>query len=564
MNRERISTAPSPEAPAADRDRTTLLFWAGAAAVIVLLLFQDIIVLRAYTLFDDAHMFIHYADNLIATGRVSWNYHGDPTYGLTALLYLAVIVPLRLLLPDDPIAVAFLGSWLSGAAFLLALLALMYRVFQGRTVIGKVAILTVMVCLLNAHAEFQIHFASGMDTAFDLLYLTLYLFVSEWRTRSGALRAALAAGLLGGLAFWVRPDLCLFTFLVPAAGLVLGQGPARRHAALTLGLTAVLTGGLLLFSNWYFQTPLPLSFFCKSLSTYGEAMRDRYDRAPLEQLALFFDHYKPLLIVAGLGLGLSLKSWRRPEMATVVGLFAATVLFIVYYGFFVMQIMYYGSRFYYPTLPAIVYLALFGFGRIQQEVLSRQPEAGTVLRPAAGIVMALLLVSMIFPVLEIGASLREVNSAEFSPEDQTGGGWQATMARHRQDLDKGWFQVQAVSALPDDLVLATTEVGWVASCNPRKTIVDMTGLNTPDFALHPFDPELMFKKYNPDFIYMPHFHYVKMTKLIENSPTFQARYYYVKRELIHTSFGVAYRKDSKYAPQLAEIVTSGMMPPKGP
>ena len=52
----------------------------------------------AFYAWDDAYMFTRYADNLLATGKATWNPGGEPTYGLTSVLYLAVVVPFHLLL----------------------------------------------------------------------------------------------------------------------------------------------------------------------------------------------------------------------------------------------------------------------------------------------------------------------------------------------------------------------------------------------------------------------------------------------------------------------------------
>ncbi|WP_437649350.1 hypothetical protein [Sorangium sp. So ce362] len=75
---------------------------------------------------------------------------------------------------------------------------------------------------------------------------------------------------------------------------------------------------------------------------------------------------------------------------------------------------------------------------------------------------------------------------------------------------KYWFAIDRVSTLPDDLVMATTEVGMLGAMNLEKTIVDLAGLNDRRFALEPFSADRLFEAYKPDLIYMPHPHYVKM------------------------------------------------------
>jgi hypothetical protein len=117
-----------------------------------------------------------------------------------------------------------------------------------------------------------------------------------------------------------------------------------------------------------------------------------------------------------------------------------------------------------------------------------------------------------------------------------------------------WFAIDRMSKLPDDLVMATTEVGYLSAMNPYKKVIDMAGLNEAAFALEPFDAERLLKDMTPDLVYMPHEDYTKMVANIQSSPSFEGYEYWDKRQLQTNKFGMAIRKDSPYYQQMRDIV----------
>ncbi|MGB8644005.1 MAG: hypothetical protein WCF84_02115, partial [Anaerolineae bacterium] len=99
---------------------------------------------------------------------------------------------------------------------------------------------------------------------------------------------------------------------------------------------------------------------------------------------------------------------------------------------------------------------------------------------------------------------------------------------------------------PDDMVIATTEIGVLSAANPRKTVVDMAGLNETGFAHDGFSANRLFQEYNPDVIYMPHPDYDVMIAQITTNPYFIAHYEYLPGPSLHTFLGVAIRRDGRY------------------
>jgi hypothetical protein len=370
-------------------------------------------------------------------------------------------------------------------------------------------------------------------------------------------------GLWGGLAYLARPDLMLYTALVPAALLLLGpDGRSRRH-----GLLMGLVSGLVLLAELaacraYFGIPLPLPFYAKSTALYGEYIRQWYRTIPIKQLAQFVLSFWFLLAVIGIDvIAGRMRDPERPRRSRVeLGLLAATALFIGYYLFFVTQIMYMGARFYYPTLPAIAFLAAQSLARIGRRA-QRASSLGwhALPRPLAW-VGALLLVYGLVPLGRLGIE-------KFAGR-RHGGEWAVfdVWTDYRTRWDNYWYGLDAVSELPDDLVVATTEVGRPVAMNPQMRVIDITGLNEAPFALDGFSADRLLQIYRPDLIYMPHPHYKEITAAIRSHPAFEAQYELVPAEQLTeqlgkpVEMGMALRRDSRYYPALRAIA-AGQQPP---
>jgi hypothetical protein len=534
-----------------------ILFRVGLYASLMIILIRALSFLHPSIIWDDAYMFVRYADNLLDSGSVSWNPGGPPTYGLTSMLYLVAVIPMRLLNPDNPSLAALFASFFDGAAFLALLIFLLYFFTDHRSPLGLITILLPLVIMARV-SFLSFHLISGMDTTFALAYLTLFLIVCKWSERSASYSVAALMGVLGGLMFYVRPDLCLFSTLIPASMFALNpdRGP-RRRAALVLALTLIIFAGLIFFSARYFHSPLPLPFYCKGVSVYGPEMVARYAGVPIKQLLYFLGSYWPFVLVIGAAIAWDPRSWLRKESSLDTGMLAATICFLLYYAFFVMQIMYYDQRFDYPTLPAILYLAARSVPRIVAAFEARGITVSRVPDRAWAYVLAILIASLYSPAVHGYYNFREmrelVKMSTISP-------W----IEYKLSRNMAWYELDHISALPDDLVIAATEVGHLAAYNPRKQIIDLTGLNDTEIAHHGFDPEKILTEQRPDFIYMPHFHYVQMNRRLEASPTFQRDYHFIPRDEIKKEWGVAIRKDSKYADRLEQIIAAGLNRPRRP
>ena len=116
--------------------------------------------------------------------------------------------------------------------------------------------------------------------------------------------------------------------------------------------------------------------------------------------------------------------------------------------------------------------------------------------------------------------------------------------------------------MPDDLVIATTEVGLPAALNPGKVIVDKAGLNETTIARNGFSADWLLERYAPDLIYLPHPHYRGMARALVGNPAFVAGYQiYSSQELGGVLMGVAVRRDGPYANRLRAIMDQALVQP---
>ena len=498
---------------------------------------------------DDAFIFVRYAGNLIADARMTWNPGGETTYGITSSLFLGIVVPLRLFLPGQPALNAGLSSLLCGILS-LALLALLFLRYTdaGRDVRRLLTVLA--FCSLASSIYYLAgHFTGGMDTTFAAAFLTAYIiFARRCESKPGP-ATTVWLGLWGGLAFSARPDLMLYAFLVPTAiALCSANLRCRKNGRLILLLTAAVAAGQIFLAWRYFDSPLPLSFYAKGTRLYGDFLIAQYRFLPAVELLTYLASYWYLWALVGADILLNSRHWTSRGAAVEKGLLAATGLYLLYYLFFVVQIMPYHQRFYYPTLPALLFLAAQSAARLLERI---PPALRRELQPSSGsgrLLATLFLLGLLFPAaLTVGRNLgSQFHKGNFLNFD--------IVEDYQKRGSSYWFALDQISRLPDDLVLATTEVGLPAAMNPGKTIVDLAGLNETTFVHHGFSAAHMFDKYHPDLLYMPHPHYQKITEQISGHPYFISHYECFPASSLGTDMDLALWRDSRYYATLRALV----------
>lgn len=509
---------------------------------------------------EDSFMLARYADHLIHGSGLIWNPGGPPTYGLTSVFYAGPEALVQSLWPNHPVLTLPLTSFLCGCLFLVLFAFLLLPILRGGIAVKAVVVLILAVSCGRASIALSAHFWSGMDTMFVISMLTGYFLLARWQERTATWASTVLMGFAGGLIYEVRPDLLIYSFLIPATYTLLAKDRRTRTLGFAaLVLSAFTAACVLLFNNWYFGTALPLSFYAKGLKLYGDFEYERYRKIPFEQFADYLSSYVLLFGIVFLDLIDSIENRGRPrrspfELALILG----TALFYVYYLFFVLQIMEFNSRFYYPTLPALLWLSALSARRLVERYSNWFIR---VFRKGSGwgwaSAFALLGALLVAPMLAVNVHhVSRVIGKGFVTFDQ--------LAEYRSYWQDLWFRLDRFSALPDDLVLATTEIGHVAALNPRKVVIDMAGLNESQFAKRPFSATALIEQYAPDLIYMPHPGYRSMNRDLISNPLFIKGYDYIPAASLgpNVKLGIALRRQSKYYPQMRAIIDE--FPPSDP
>jgi hypothetical protein len=502
---------------------------------------------------DDAYMFVRYADNLLEAGSLTWNPGGEPTYGLTSLLFLSIVIPVRVIFTDNPSMVGGVSSLVCGLTFVVLLISLLIRVARYERVNPTLLILLGLFSLANATPALASHFVSGMDTLFALAYLTGYIFFATGLEKRPSRASAVWVGIWGGFAFLVRPDLLLFTLGVPSVGIILGRNVQERKLLTVTALISLVALIAQVVWAWnYFGSPLPLPFYTKGLSSYGPYLVHQYRLIPYTEFLHYFVSYWFLFLAIGVDLAINFDYWRHGASSLERGLLITACIFVFYYMFFVLQIMYRPQRFYYPTLPVLIFLAVRGVLRLTQRlteavrnVPSRAPNWVHWLVPL--LISGMLLNPTLTVARDIARQSRHGRLVNFDLLDN-----------YRDRFSDFWVGLEQVSALPDDLVIATTEVGRVAALNPQKKILDLAGLHEPQFATKEFSAAYLLDNMKPDLIYMPHPHYKQRIEQIISHGAFVQTYDHFPASRLGSIMGMAVRKDSEYYRQLSEIIGKNM------
>ncbi len=504
---------------------------------------------RVDRLYDDAFIFQRYATRLLSGGGLAWNPGGDPTYGLTSPFFLVVVAPLQWLSGGNVGVAALLASLVPGVVFL----ALSYKLVAtlDERKLSRAA-LVALAALCMAFTKASDHFISGMETAFALCYATGYLLALRSMERRGDRRSAVVVGVLGGLAFGVRPELVSYTLLVPGLLAVVTRDAAMRRLALrALGITVLLLALHLAINTAYFGSALPLSFYAKSTALYSAEIYKRYRGVSGEHLVVFARSYWPLLVLSIAQL-LSLRR-RLREPATLIdfGVFGAAVAIAGYHLLFALPVMAYSQRFYYLLLPALIYLAARGLATLVRAA-EQEFDVFDARHGAAALCLATALALVwLVPrgVDQSVAVLRQwAKKAYVFDMDR----YMAT------EHTRQWWGLAAFNKLPDDLVMAASEVGLPGAMNPNKVVVDLAGLNERMFAHQPFSAARLFEKYKPDVIYMPHGDYQNIHQQLRKSPQMAAYELVESSRLPRGSLAMAIRRDSRHHAALHKVLTRGL------
>ena len=539
------------------RDRSALLARACVYLVFATLVAQVIahalISLHFWNpVWDDAYLFFRYAENFREGGRWGWNPDGGASFGLTSNLYAVAVMFIRNFVFEDPAWVLWCTSALCGLGFLGAV---GHAAAHDPSVESRYRTWGLGALCIGAYLSREnlvAHLSSGMDTTFAMVFLGAWIWLFRLSLHNPRSPLRWLVGCLAGLCYWVRPDILPFVLAPPALVALYAHKPGMRSVGKTI--TAMGLAGLVLLlivSALWLGSALPLPFYVKSSGTLGASLLERYDGvAGIETWSFMVDNWLPFVLC--LGFARPFLEGRLRAHLDDLGFLLALVVFLAYHAQVALPIMHYEQRFLYPALPVLLLLGARGMQLTCQQ-LAEHPSFAKYRARVTGNLLALALATGCFaaflgPTLETWASVPESPTPRLKVHKE----WELRFKNY-------WYGLDEVSAFPDDLVIATTEVGRPGAMNPRKVIVDLGGLNEPLFAKNGFSEDLLFDEYKPDLIYLPHPDYRELIERIQNDPRFGAGYEFLPGKIlpIPAVMGVGIRKDSAHFTNLMSVFRSG-------
>jgi hypothetical protein len=485
--------------------------------------------------FDDAYMFIRYANNWIAGHGLAWN-PGERSYGVTGLAHVFAVAALRLARPAWSDARVLKTASLGAAALAIAALAFACARLASHELRQNAAsqrqnaapplrssplAWAALLVPLTAYSEpFAFHVGTGMDTMSSLLanacLLCALARLVDRPSRGGALVCALA----GYAAIFARPDNALYAFAGPLLALVLVVPRGRALVPWFLAPLALAVGADLAIKRALLGTALPLALYAKRPHAYGGFVGE-YTWNPFLFLEVFARAAAPFAAVV------VVLARRRYARRLIVLLAPAALTLAAFFA--VNQIMGHLGRFYFPSLPWLVAGAAV--------VLDGELDWWRPARLAA-CVAALFAV----PAALEWAGARYERRAETQPLADLGGySVPAREALPEMDSWRASLEIaQLAAASPPGTRFAMSEHGVVGARAARAVIIDLVGLHDREFALHGFSARELFRR-APDAIWFPHWDYTQMIRELLDSDELWRDYVFYPDAF---TYGVALRRDA--------------------
>ncbi len=480
------------------------------------------------TYFDDAYMFVRYADNLLRGEGYAWNPGEGQTFGCTSIPYTFLVAAVRLLLPAVPEGKLLL--WTSGLVGLAAyiLLVLAVRAAVSHRFLSLPWLSLGLGYLLLGTGPFAAHAGTGMDTMLSLAGNSLLVLVLFAFARGGGRLGIGMAASCGYLTFLIRPDNGLYGLLFPVLlfgfGFRLGR---RRTAAFALAFLALLALDTAL-KTLVFGDPLPLSFYAKRTALFTGYLNLAMWN-PVAYLCGFVAYLSPFLLLAA-------YTVTRPVLAFLAA-FALPLVLTLGYFFTMVQVMGFDFRFSFPSLPFVVVPAALCLDRFLASGEGWRLRLATVGKR----VLLVLPLAWLFWISQ--EPLAEAYARRFLQP-----GVDASAAAALRTAGKGprlgwWEVIQAMSTfcakLPAGTLVAASEHGLLAARNPHIRVLDLVGLHDPVIAHQGFDGEYL-RRRSPSLIWLPHWDYSSLRREILASPWFRTHYVYLPSAM---SYGLAVRRD---------------------
>ncbi len=304
----------------------------------------------AYSLYDDAYIYLRYADNVLAGCGLRFNCADVPVEGFTSPLYMAITVLGGALGADLEIFVQLFGLFTLAAATSIVYAVVVKRALEVTRPFHALCIGIGTSAALLASPNFLLNSVIGLETSLACLVLTFLLW-SASRPDLPYLRTLLV------LAFVTRPESALFTLALPLTK----QGRSLRYLLpLGLALGAIQLARVLTFGEFF-----PNTFYAKSGGTLNHLVLG------LEYIGMIVYDFPYVL------LGLGALAWTplRKQTSWAWVAIGVWLLFFLKSGGDAFEY----SRLAVPLVPGILMLGVTGLLPRLARIQSSQFQLGLVL-----------------------------------------------------------------------------------------------------------------------------------------------------------------------------------------
>jgi len=283
---------------------------------------------------------------------------------------------------------------------------------------------------------------------------------------------------------------------------------------------------------------------------YGGAFLEAYRLEAPKQLFVFLLSFPIAVSAIIAACAVNAREWLRALSPLMKGLLASTLLFTLYELFFVTQIMPHSQRFFYPSLAPLAVLAagsgVFLSKRLKGSVPQRDFRQTAIGGRVASVAFFLALFFAIGPRV-----VDRISDLRHPPAD---GFHCFNLDAELEDCwDCYWPHLAEIAKLPDNLVIASTEIGHLLAVNGKMTVIDMAGINETTIAHGGFSADYLIERYDPDLIYMPHPDYVDMRLDLCCCSAFAERYILVEDPGDDYFLDLALNRTSRHFAELAAI-----------
>lgn len=492
------------------------------------------------TTFDDAYMFIRYANNFLSGNGFSWNASDGPAYGATSTSYLFTVTAARGLFPLSDATVL---TGLSFAAGLLSCVILVLAGFLYGNHLRKSWIPLLIIPAMILGGAFRFHSLTGMETTISLLgnsVFVLSLLLYEKRPDKLKFFLLLASAYASYL---TRPDNGIYCLLLPPLFLWASGSMRKKQCLLYIVLFGVIISADLLFKKIFFGSALPVPFYAKSAGFYqGYSGLGNWNA--IDYLIQFLRSSLPFLLAAVL---LVTKQTAR----RILGISLPMLLTFIYFTT-VIQIMGWEARYYYPSLPFFImmaYVVLENHFKCSYLVKNKLFQVSSWRIMAALFAVLLTTSPLITRVASSAWERYALKTVEYTPNTEY-------FTRSTRDLPSlGWWEgitgmSELLEKMPPGLVFAGSEYGFISSENPDVTIIDMVGLHDISLARNGFSADYILSR-NPDILWLPHTDYSYFRSDLIDNEIFDTQYEYYPGVF---NYGIAFNKNSEYFQQIIEIM----------